>query len=267
MVGTRRWAKKIFILRSVVAPCYCPSSSDVAPSWYQYSDIHCIIISQYPASIAFFHHSNLGCMHLNVDPSYDIFGFKCPSRLVQSIYHKTLCKLAFHPKTRALAHRGSLPASQKLSSIVINVRQLPSFLTARFRAGRWCINIGTLVRGLARVMLKIQYDIDTMNKSITKVLKRFANKGPPPQPGEALRLKSVVAQKRVQSTKSTKHARQGASAQFMSSKFSFCSACFTDFPRYMRRRVRMTACDEKHMNGVHDWKRYVTVRKVDQQQL
>jgi hypothetical protein len=91
---------------------------------------------------------------------------------------------------------GAFPASQKLSSIAINVRQLPSFLTARFQAARWCRNIGTLVRGLARVMLKIQYDIDTMNNSITEVLKRFANKRPPQQPGEAL----LMVQKRVQST-------------------------------------------------------------------
>lgn len=36
-------------------------------------------------------------MYLNVDPSHDIFGFKCPSRLVQSIYHKTL-QIGVSPK-------------------------------------------------------------------------------------------------------------------------------------------------------------------------
>jgi hypothetical protein len=39
---------------------------------------------------------------------------------------------------------------------------------------------------------------------------------------------------------------QGASgAQFISSNCNFCSACFTDVPRYMRRRVTMTACDRE----------------------
>ena len=39
-------------------------------------------------------------------------------------------------------------------------------------------------------------------------------------------------------------------AQFISSNCNFCSACFTDVPRYMRRRVTMTAYNGEHMNDV-----------------
>jgi hypothetical protein len=109
----------------------------------------------------------------------------------------------------------------------------------------WTI-IGILVRGLGRAMLKeIQCDIDTMNDSISEAEHK-----------QSRLYNRVIRQgRKLRWTRSEDKARNppstvdklGASAQLISSKFSFCSACFTDIPRYMRRRVTMTACGKKHV--------------------
>jgi len=111
-------------------------------------------------------------------------------------------------------------------------------------------------RSICRVMLKIQYDIDTKNESIPKAAYKCISASDQMTEGEIM-----VVWKRIWNAESIK---QGAYAQFISSNTSFCSACFTDVPRYMRRRVTTMACNNRvNMNDVQSGKRDVSVRKVD----
>lgn len=57
--------------------------------------------------------------------------------------------------------------------------------------------------------------------------------------GFAAKEDAAIAKK--QNLERVIHGRQGASAQFIKSNFSFSSACFTVVPRYMRRIVTITA--------------------------
>jgi hypothetical protein len=78
---------------------------------------------------------------------------------------------AFHPKRRGRGTFQKLAGISNLSSIAINVRQqLPSFLLAcPWEREDVVQKYWHPSKGL-RVMLKIQYDIDTLNNSTTEAV-------------------------------------------------------------------------------------------------